>query len=121
PDGQQLAAGLGDGSVLLVDAATGNQGKKLTPHKEAVSGLAFTAKGDLLLTGGHDKTVKTLRLPDGAETASVEFPAAVTSVAVAPDGSRVAAASGGTIKIWQPGDNAPQPAEVKGERVLAFS
>ena len=29
---------------LLVDAATGNQAKKLTPHKEAVSGVAFTAR-----------------------------------------------------------------------------
>jgi WD40 repeat protein len=103
-----VAAGAGDGSVGLYDLETGRELRRLKGHTGEVTALAFSPRGDRLLSGGADRTV---RLWDWEAGQPVQVLAGhggpVRSVAVAPDGRSVASTSGGSflqaneVRIWQ--------------------
>jgi WD40 repeat protein len=56
PNGKTLALGQLDGSIMLVDAATGQRRKVLTGHTAAVARLAFDHDGTRLASVGDDRT-----------------------------------------------------------------
>ena len=118
PDGQTLASGSGDNSILasgdntirLWDAAIGEHIKTLRGHEDGVYSVAFSPDGQTLASGSGNDTVlgkgdDTIRLWDVATGRQIKIftrhTSAVTSVAFSPDGQTLASGSShGTIRLW---------------------
>jgi WD40 repeat protein len=118
PDGSWLAAAGKSGTVQLWDPATGRLQATLT---DAVHGMAAAPDGSWLAAASKNGTVQlwdpatgklqaTLTARDRTRRAravirradSVTGVRAVNAVAIAPDGSWLAAGYGNTIAIWDP-------------------
>jgi WD40 repeat protein len=57
PDGRCLAVGASDGSVRLVEVASGDERRRWDGHKGGVMKLLFSPDGALLASGSWDRTV----------------------------------------------------------------
>ncbi|PHN07770.1 hypothetical protein CRP01_04830 [Flavilitoribacter nigricans DSM 23189 = NBRC 102662] len=66
PDGQQMAVGTEEGSVLLLDSDRGDILHILSGHGQRVYDLAFSPEGDRLLTGSQDSTARIWDTATGA-------------------------------------------------------
>ena len=101
PDGDIIATGHENGTVMLWDVATRTLAATLTGHNGEVYSVAFSPDGNTLASGASDETVKLWDVATriNAKTLAVNSPA--TTVAFSPDGSLVAA---GTwflrVKLW---------------------
>ncbi len=103
PDGKVLAMGLGDGSVEIADATTGNVLQTLAGQTDSVQSVAFSPDGKTLASGSLDNTIvlwdttswkSVLTLTTGNNTG-------VWNVAFSPDGKTLASADvRGTITLW---------------------
>jgi WD40 repeat protein len=115
PDGDTLASGSLDGTIILWDVATQQPvGEPLTGHEGGVLSVAFSPDGETLASGGVDHTsilwdvrnVNTIRRL-GEPFVGQEGP--IASVALSPDGRTLASGSlDGTIilspanvRTWQ--------------------
>jgi WD40 repeat protein/energy-coupling factor transporter ATP-binding protein EcfA2 len=82
---------------------------QLTGEQSAVTAVAFSADGRVLVTGDADRTVRLRRVPDPHRPAGPvtlgRVGGAVRAVAVSPDG-RLLAAGGedGAVTVWDIGD-----------------
>ncbi len=115
PDGRWLAAGSGDRTVRIWDAATdsdddtvqawdaatGQARATLTCH-DIVSAVAIAPDGSWLATADGGWTVRRWDAATGKELAKLPSRyGGVYAVAIAPDGSWLATAGGdGTVRIW---------------------
>jgi len=115
PRGEQAA----NSDVVLWDAATGKELRRLKGHTFAVYGAAFSADGKRVVTGSGyvDGTVRVWDAGTGKELTQIVYPFddkphGVYTVAFAPDGKRVYSA--GTDKLVRAWD-----AET-GKELLAF-
>jgi WD40 repeat protein len=94
PDGASLACGI-DGEVRLYDLSADNAGRVIARHDGTVTSVAFTPRGDAILSASHDQTVRRTSLP----AAKLEWKAPgyfeqINSVALSDDGSRLVTGSG---------------------------
>ncbi|HEY2159426.1 MAG TPA: protein kinase [Isosphaeraceae bacterium] len=114
PDGEALATGARDGSITLWDVRTGKPSAALRKQgSAAVTALAFSPDGRLVASAGSVGTstapgrgtfvVKLWSVASKVPVANLEGPNhRITSVAFAPDGKSIAAASqDGTVQLWQ--------------------
>ncbi len=62
PDGRRIAIASNDGLVLLIDARTGRELKRLRVHDGVVRAICFTPDGRELLTAGTDRLVRRIRV-----------------------------------------------------------
>jgi len=104
-DGKLLAVGLENGSIQLVDAATGENVRTLTGHRGIVvsRGVQFAPDGKLLATASFDGTVRLWDVASGTQTAQLdEHNFRVLSVAFSTDGQYLASTSdqGGDLLVW---------------------
>jgi WD40 repeat protein len=74
----------------------------LEGHREAVLCVAFSADGELVVSGGSDQTVRLWRTNDGQPSASFEgHGGPVRGLAISPDGRHIYSGSGdGTLRRW---------------------
>jgi WD40 repeat protein len=106
PDGQTIAVGLEDFSILLINAADLKVIHTLTAHHGIISGLAFSPAGDRLLSASEDTWVRTWTL-DGLEvdafqpTGADDFPSAVMGIGISSDWTRLATIPvDGLMNLW---------------------
>ena len=71
-DGELLASGSGDGTVIIWNLADGSILHRLDGHTETVNDVAFSPDGSLLLTGSNDLTARLWNVTDGSELKVLE-------------------------------------------------
>lgn len=104
--GTTLATGglnAGDAAIFLWDLTSGEQSGTLAGHGDAVSGLAFSADGSRLLSGGsQDGTLRLWDVATATQIALIEVPfGGVFDVAYHPDGSAfVSRGNDQTVRLW---------------------
>lgn len=104
PGGGTLATGGADGSVLLLDSATGAERSRLIPPgpaAPAVTSLAFRPDGAVLAVGSADGLIRFVDPADGRTLHSTTgHDGAVSHLAFGPLGrSLVSASTDGTVRL----------------------
>src|SRR6267143_1217990 len=109
PDGQWLAAGLDDGSVLVSEAGSNREPRRIRLSPSAVTALDFHPSGQFLASAHANKRVLLFKLPTGERLYTFEaalppnprFPRVIERVAFDGKGTRLSAAyAEGEFKIW---------------------
>jgi WD40 repeat protein len=122
PDGRRLASASNDGTVKVWDAESRKElftlqattwkpppGKEIRPEFTArATAAVFTPDGMRLVTAGTDGTVKVWDASSGRELLSLKGSVTLhdSSVAVSPDGQRLAVVGSEGIKVWDAGTGA---------------
>ena len=80
----------------------GNHLKTLEGHSDLVSSLSITPDGRILISSGHDGTIRLWSLPDGNLLKTLQgYTDSVTTLAISSDGCTLVSGSGdGTICLW---------------------
>ncbi|MFO0807749.1 MAG: WD40 repeat domain-containing protein [Gemmataceae bacterium] len=115
PDGTLLAAGDGNGTARLIDAATGKVARELTGPRLGPERMAFTPDGRTLVAVGREKAVRLWDVATGGERRVFAGHAGeVYGLAVAPDGRRVMTSGGdGLVYVWDVyAPDRPPPADL---------
>jgi WD40 repeat protein len=99
--GNLLAAPLGDGTVHVLDPATGQEKTSIRTGQRSVYAAAFSADDSMLATGNADGTVQIWRLPDGALLRVLHSNDVVWTVQFSPSASHLlTAGNDGLVRIW---------------------
>jgi WD40 repeat protein len=99
PDGSWLVTGSSDGTVRILDAATGQVRVAFAGHRKAVNAVAIAPDGSWLATCGWDKKMRLWDPATGTEQAGIACND-TSPVAIAPDGSWLAIGIRLRIRIW---------------------
>ncbi|EUC54986.1 WD40-repeat protein (notchless protein), related protein, partial [Rhizoctonia solani AG-3 Rhs1AP] len=115
PNGQLLASGSADGSLMIWDAGTG-EGlfDALTGHFGSVSSIAFSPDGTQVASGSSDETIRLWSSLTGAPIGNPfeGHTHSVSSVAFSPSGGQLVSASDDkTMRVWD---------VASGELIAAF-
>lgn len=97
PDGRRLATAGADRVVRIWDVAGGQELLVLQGHESMLSGVAYAPDGRTVFTSSADSTARAWDAATGQQTRVFEHPENVWSIAVSPDGRRVATGTGGGL------------------------
>jgi WD40 repeat protein/serine/threonine protein kinase len=115
PDGSLIAssARYGDVAVRLWSASTGDQIANFrgTPVEGTIVSLAFSPDGKRLFAGDRNGEARVWDVPTLAGELIRQTPHPYSSIALSPDGSRIAMKHPGTVEIWD---------ALSGEQVLSW-
>jgi polar amino acid transport system permease protein len=103
PDGEILASGSADTTIVFWEYETGEVKWEAEGHWSAVTKLVFNSDGSAMLSGSKDSKVRTWRLPGGKSTAYYEgHLSAVNGAAFGeqPD-TILTAGDDGTVRMWE--------------------
>lgn len=102
PDGEQLATGWEDGSVLLRRRGAWDETLYLEGHAEQVNCLAWSPDGRLLATAGNDSPARIWEPATGRMLLPIGFQETfVWRMSWAPNGAFLAAClCGGVVQLW---------------------
>jgi WD40 repeat protein len=106
PDGQTMAIGLDDFSILIVRVSDQKVMHTLNAHTANISGLAFSPTGDRLLSASEDSWVRTWSI-DGQQVDAFQpsggsnLPTAVMGIGISTDWKRLATIPfDGWMNLW---------------------
>lgn len=113
PDGKTLAIAGGDGTIVLVEAATGQPSHTLRGHTSAVWSPTFSSDGRRLASASSDGTLRLWDVATGRELLSLSGNGqGVAGAAWSPDNRRLVVGSWdrtaergvwGTLNVWDAG------------------
>jgi WD40 repeat protein len=126
PDGKTLALGSRNGTVTLLDLATGKELATLRGHAKAVTSLAFAPDGATLASGGDDQTVRLWDVAGRRQRDLLKHEGTGTRLAFSPDGRTLAIASRNktSLRFWDTAtgrEKVTGPVDTFGVRCLAYA
>lgn len=99
-DGQWLATATADNAVTVWGLGDGVLKSTLTGHSAGITGLAFSATGTLY-SASADNTIRHWSVADSRQLAMTTTPAVAQSLALTPDGTRLATGhADNLIRVW---------------------
>ncbi len=103
PDGELLASGSADTTIIFWEVETGEVKWSATGHWAAVSAMTFHPDSQSMLSGGEDNKIRNWRLPGGRSTAIYEgHLSAVNGVSFGwGDEMVLSAGTDGTVRAWE--------------------
>jgi WD40 repeat protein/predicted deacylase len=116
PQGNLLATGSADKTIVLWEVSTGAITATLEGHTDKVESLAFSPDGNTVASGSADGTVRVWQVPEGKQALVIppagnpapgagDKLAGVKSVAFSPDGTKlVAGYAKGAVLVWRVSD-----------------
>ena len=100
-DDKTYAVGTDKGEIHLFTSADGKPAGRLTGHSGAVTAVAFSPNGQLLVSIGVDNTLRYWDVAKAESRASVDVSkAAVTGLVVASNGTVHTASANGELRTW---------------------
>ncbi|MGH7293855.1 MAG: WD40 repeat domain-containing protein, partial [Polyangiaceae bacterium] len=102
-DGTDLVVGDASGGVRVLDARSGQARWMAPAHEGGVLAVAWNPRAGLLASAGQDGRARIFAYDGGALAELPGTSAWVEAVAWSPDGSRLATASGKTVRLWTEG------------------
>ncbi|MDQ6674066.1 MAG: WD40 repeat domain-containing protein [Chloroflexota bacterium] len=120
--GQTVAAGIGDGRLMLWDAETGGE-SSIPAASTAVHALAWTPDANQIALGSDDGTVRLWNDRLGVRVLTPSHAKTVYSLAWSPDGELLASGSDdGVVRFWRRTQEGAQPiGELKEDRGGVFA
>jgi eukaryotic-like serine/threonine-protein kinase len=120
PDGQRIASAGLDRTLRIWDAHTGAPLLVIWGHPSAIVSLAFFPDSTRVVTGSSDETVQVWDVVSGQQLRSFKgLTDEAVSVAVSSDGRDIAAAGGGTVRVWD-ATSRPRPLTLQSPSVLKY-
>jgi cytochrome c len=119
PDGNTLASASWDRTLRLWSLRDGTV-RVLEGHQQNVNGVAFEPDGLALVSAGYDLTVRVWPLGGGSPTIAT-LPSPLNAVAVAPDGSIVAAGAAGKVYFLSAAGEVQGEVEAATVPIIALS
>ena len=102
PNGNWIASGAADNTILIWQLPSGRQLRTLSGHRGPIRSVAISRNGELLASGSNDRTIKIWNVDRGTEIFTLTGHAgSINSLSFSPNGEWLA--SGGvdkTIRIW---------------------
>jgi WD40 repeat protein/serine/threonine-protein kinase RIO1 len=109
PDSRMLATARSDGTVVLLDVASGRTVQTFSGHRADVKRVAFSPGGQHLASTSFDNTLRVWRLdskvPERVLAAKSEL---VSPVTFSPDGTRVATGCASALRVWNIGNGSQE-------------
>jgi len=105
PDGRLLASSSMDQTIKIWRLSDSKLLSTFTGHTDWVDSVAFSPDSSKLLSGSYDSSAILWNVADGTILHTFPSDAAVTSVAIAPDGLTVATASQKHLRLWSLSDD----------------
>ena len=101
PDGRHLVAGIGDGTIRVIEVASGREVHRLEGHDRG--GVAVAVAGNLVISGGVDSIVRLWDLKVGRERTKFRgHEAPITNIVFSANGKLAASGSWDrTARIWE--------------------
>jgi WD40 repeat protein/serine/threonine protein kinase len=107
PDNRQLAVGLLNGNIQLIDVVTRARRQSLGGSNDQISRIAFSPDGELLASGTNLGRLALWDLRSANPRQLEASGARINDVVFSPDGSRVAVANAnGDVVLWDIGKGA---------------
>ncbi len=126
PDGSRLVAGIEEGGVQVLDAATGAPGAWLVGEETYLLSIAVSPDGSRVVAASEEGLVQAWNIADGGRTWSLRYiPDPIFVLAFSPDGGTLIVASEiGAVRCLDPvtgKDRTPGDGHLDPVVALAFS